>query len=150
RFWYEERIKNSAKNARPKYHRCCMGGRVVLRTYQVYPEYIKLLLTDALLLPAPTPVQSSIPEALPQHSKATVTTEDNPTQITPNQPINPTSPTTPTNQDPMVLSSFNTPPVEQSTPPTKKGSNLSAEKRNRNRAIKKLSTQGTIWERRNT
>ncbi|GJT32503.1 ribonuclease H-like domain-containing protein [Tanacetum coccineum] len=30
RFWYEERIKNSAKNACPEYHRCCMGGRVVL------------------------------------------------------------------------------------------------------------------------
>ncbi|GKA66762.1 F-box domain containing protein [Tanacetum coccineum] len=47
RFWYEERIKNNAKEqARPKYHRCCMGGCVVLRTYQLYLEYIKLLLTD--------------------------------------------------------------------------------------------------------
>nr|GEY92743.1 helitron helicase-like domain-containing protein [Tanacetum cinerariifolium] len=37
RFWYEERIKNNPRNARPTYHRCCMGRRVVLRTYKVYP-----------------------------------------------------------------------------------------------------------------
>nr|GEZ96605.1 hypothetical protein [Tanacetum cinerariifolium] len=40
-FWYEEHIKNNPRNARPKYHRCCIGRRVVLRTYRVYPEYIK-------------------------------------------------------------------------------------------------------------
>ncbi|GKE00129.1 hypothetical protein Tco_1388112, partial [Tanacetum coccineum] len=34
RFWYEERIKNNPRNARPKYHRCCTGRRVVLRTYK--------------------------------------------------------------------------------------------------------------------
>ncbi|GJQ94768.1 DNA helicase [Tanacetum coccineum] len=46
RFWYEERIKDSSRRARPRYHRCCMAGRVVLRTYQIYPEYIKLQLAD--------------------------------------------------------------------------------------------------------
>nr|GEW77692.1 DNA helicase [Tanacetum cinerariifolium] len=45
-FWYEERIKHSAHYARPKYNRCCKGGRVALRTYQIYPDYIKLLLQD--------------------------------------------------------------------------------------------------------
>ncbi|GJS88090.1 DNA helicase [Tanacetum coccineum] len=45
-FWYEERLRNNARNARPRYNRCCMGGRVALRTYQIYPEYIKLLLED--------------------------------------------------------------------------------------------------------
>nr|GFA63665.1 hypothetical protein [Tanacetum cinerariifolium] len=35
RFWYEERIKNNPRNARPKHHRCCMGRLVVLRTYKV-------------------------------------------------------------------------------------------------------------------
>ncbi|GKC18444.1 hypothetical protein Tco_1020594, partial [Tanacetum coccineum] len=28
-FWYEERIKDNPRNARPKFHRCCMVGRVV-------------------------------------------------------------------------------------------------------------------------
>nr|GEU69454.1 helitron helicase-like domain-containing protein [Tanacetum cinerariifolium] len=45
-FWYEERIKHSARYARPKYNRCCKGGRVALHTYQIYPDYIKLLLQD--------------------------------------------------------------------------------------------------------
>ncbi|GJZ91607.1 hypothetical protein Tco_0663534 [Tanacetum coccineum] len=49
-FWYEERIKDSPKRARTKYYRCCMAGRVVIRTYQIYPEYIKLLLKDRHLL----------------------------------------------------------------------------------------------------
>ncbi|GKC54333.1 DNA helicase [Tanacetum coccineum] len=31
---------------KPKYNGCCKGGQVVLRTYQIYPEYIKLLLQD--------------------------------------------------------------------------------------------------------
>ncbi|GJT16439.1 DNA helicase [Tanacetum coccineum] len=46
RFWYEERIKDTRRRTRPAYHRCCMAGRVVIRTYQIYPEYIKLLLRD--------------------------------------------------------------------------------------------------------
>ncbi|GJZ17940.1 DNA helicase [Tanacetum coccineum] len=46
RFWYEERIKDNRRKTRPAYHRCCMAGRVVLRTYQIYPEYIQLLLRD--------------------------------------------------------------------------------------------------------
>ncbi|GJW16856.1 hypothetical protein Tco_0024292 [Tanacetum coccineum] len=46
RFWYVKHIKDSPNNARPKYHRCCMAGRVVIRTYQIYPEYIQLLLRD--------------------------------------------------------------------------------------------------------
>ncbi|GJY09513.1 hypothetical protein Tco_0377698 [Tanacetum coccineum] len=46
RFWYEERIKDTRRRARPAYHRCCMAGRVVIRTYQINPEYIKLLLRD--------------------------------------------------------------------------------------------------------
>ncbi|GJU73869.1 ribonuclease H-like domain-containing protein, partial [Tanacetum coccineum] len=29
RFWYEERIKDNPRNARPKFHCCCMVGRVV-------------------------------------------------------------------------------------------------------------------------
>nr|GEV51858.1 helitron helicase-like domain-containing protein [Tanacetum cinerariifolium] len=45
-FWYEERLKSVGRNRRPKYGRCCKGGRVGLRTYQIYPEYIKLLLRD--------------------------------------------------------------------------------------------------------
>ncbi|GJZ29208.1 hypothetical protein Tco_0573855 [Tanacetum coccineum] len=45
-FWYEERLKSVGRNRRPKYGRCCKGGRVALRTYQIYPEYIKLLLQD--------------------------------------------------------------------------------------------------------
>ncbi|GJZ90645.1 hypothetical protein Tco_0662572 [Tanacetum coccineum] len=76
-----------------------------------------------LLLPAPTPIQSSILEALPQHPEATVTSEDDPTQITPNQPIDPISPTTPNNQVPTVLSS-NKPPAEESTPPTEQKASL--------------------------
>ncbi|GKD14357.1 DNA helicase [Tanacetum coccineum] len=50
RFWYEERIKDCARSARPKFHRCCMAGRVVIRTYQIYPVYIKLLLRDCHFL----------------------------------------------------------------------------------------------------
>ncbi|GKC39974.1 DNA helicase, partial [Tanacetum coccineum] len=46
RFWYEERIKDNRRKTRPAYHRCCMAGRIVLRTYQIYPEYIQLLLRD--------------------------------------------------------------------------------------------------------
>ncbi|GJZ00787.1 hypothetical protein Tco_0518216 [Tanacetum coccineum] len=76
-----------------------------------------------LLLPAPTPIQSSILEALPQHPEATVTSEDDPTQITPNQPIDPISPTAPNNQVPTVLSS-NKPPAEESTPPTEQKASL--------------------------
>ncbi|GJT49522.1 hypothetical protein Tco_0975679 [Tanacetum coccineum] len=45
-FWYEERVKNTVRGARPRYNRCCRGGRVALRTYQIYPEYIKMLLED--------------------------------------------------------------------------------------------------------
>nr|GEV80105.1 DNA helicase [Tanacetum cinerariifolium] len=40
RFWYEECIKDNRRKTHPTYHRCCMAGRVVLRTYQIYPEYI--------------------------------------------------------------------------------------------------------------
>nr|GEV37712.1 DNA helicase [Tanacetum cinerariifolium] len=46
RLWYEERIKDTRRRLRLAYHRCCMAGRVVLRTYQIYPEYIQLLLRD--------------------------------------------------------------------------------------------------------
>nr|GEW76574.1 DNA helicase [Tanacetum cinerariifolium] len=46
RFWYDERIKDTRRRARPAYHRCCMAGRVVLRTYQIYPEHIQRLLRD--------------------------------------------------------------------------------------------------------
>nr|GEY57855.1 hypothetical protein [Tanacetum cinerariifolium] len=42
RFWYEEHIKNNPRNARPKYHRCCMGMRVVLRTYKKQIEKDKV------------------------------------------------------------------------------------------------------------
>ncbi|GJU81562.1 DNA helicase, partial [Tanacetum coccineum] len=45
-FWYEERIKNNPRGARPRYNGCCKGGRVVLRTYEIYPEYIKTLLEN--------------------------------------------------------------------------------------------------------
>ncbi|GJU24313.1 DNA helicase [Tanacetum coccineum] len=46
RFWYKERIKDNRRKTRPAYHRCSMAGRVVLRTYQIYPKYIQLLLRD--------------------------------------------------------------------------------------------------------
>ncbi|GJW79426.1 hypothetical protein Tco_0143401, partial [Tanacetum coccineum] len=46
RFWYEERVKDNRRRSRPAFHRCCMAGRVVIRSYQIYPEYIKLLLRD--------------------------------------------------------------------------------------------------------
>ncbi|GJR69163.1 hypothetical protein Tco_0015228 [Tanacetum coccineum] len=46
RFWFEECIKHSPRRERLKYHRCCMAGRVVIHTYQIYPEYINLLLRD--------------------------------------------------------------------------------------------------------
>ncbi|GJX32448.1 DNA helicase, partial [Tanacetum coccineum] len=45
-FWFEERLKNTPTGARPRYNRCCRAGRVALRTYQIYPEYIKMLLED--------------------------------------------------------------------------------------------------------
>ncbi|GJX91650.1 hypothetical protein Tco_0344976 [Tanacetum coccineum] len=45
-FWGEERSKSVPRGSRPRYNRCCRGGRVVLRTYEVYPEYMKLLLRD--------------------------------------------------------------------------------------------------------
>nr|GEV62224.1 DNA helicase [Tanacetum cinerariifolium] len=46
RFWYEERVKDNRKRNHPAFHRCCMAGRVVICSYQIYPEYIKLLLRD--------------------------------------------------------------------------------------------------------
>ncbi|GKC58357.1 DNA helicase, partial [Tanacetum coccineum] len=46
RFSYEERIKDTRRRSRPIYHRCSMAGRVVLRTYQIYLEYIPMLLKD--------------------------------------------------------------------------------------------------------
>ncbi|GKF07664.1 hypothetical protein Tco_0041888, partial [Tanacetum coccineum] len=49
-FWGEERLKSVPRSSRPRYNRCCRGGRVVLRTYQVYPEYMKLLLRDCHFL----------------------------------------------------------------------------------------------------
>ncbi|GKC37956.1 DNA helicase [Tanacetum coccineum] len=45
-FWYKERLRNNARGECPRYNRCCKGGRVALRTYQIYPEYIKMLLED--------------------------------------------------------------------------------------------------------
>ncbi|GKB01307.1 putative F-box domain-containing protein [Tanacetum coccineum] len=108
------------------------------------------------LLPAPTPVQSSTTEVLSEHPEHTVTSEDDPTQIRPNQPINPT-PTTPSdNQAPSVLSGLSKAPAEESTPPTEEKTTLvqKEERRNRKQAVKKLSTQGAGWkdekeERRN-
>ncbi|GJS51632.1 hypothetical protein Tco_0624994 [Tanacetum coccineum] len=32
-FWGEERLKSVPRSSRPRYNRCCRGGRVVLRTY---------------------------------------------------------------------------------------------------------------------
>nr|GEV08926.1 helitron helicase-like domain-containing protein [Tanacetum cinerariifolium] len=45
-FWFEERLKDTPTGARPRYNRCCRTRRVALRTYQIYPEYIKMLLND--------------------------------------------------------------------------------------------------------
>ncbi|GJV93168.1 DNA helicase [Tanacetum coccineum] len=45
-FWFEERLKKTPTSSLPRYNRCCRAGRVALRTYQIYPEYIKLLLRD--------------------------------------------------------------------------------------------------------
>nr|GFA74748.1 DNA helicase [Tanacetum cinerariifolium] len=46
RFWYEERVKDDQRRNRLAFHRCCMAGQVVIRSYQIYPEYIKLLFRD--------------------------------------------------------------------------------------------------------
>nr|GEW59309.1 hypothetical protein [Tanacetum cinerariifolium] len=45
-FWGDEHLKSVPRSLRPRYNRCCRGGRVVLRTYQMYPENMKLLLQD--------------------------------------------------------------------------------------------------------
>ncbi|GJS16002.1 hypothetical protein Tco_0410474 [Tanacetum coccineum] len=42
----EERMKNTARGSRPRYNHCSREGRVALRTYQIYPKYIKMLLED--------------------------------------------------------------------------------------------------------
>ncbi|GJZ69212.1 hypothetical protein Tco_0632762 [Tanacetum coccineum] len=49
-FWFEERLKSTPTCSLPRYNRCCKAGRVALRTYQIYPEYIKLLLGDCHFL----------------------------------------------------------------------------------------------------
>ncbi|GKB02441.1 DNA helicase, partial [Tanacetum coccineum] len=49
-FWYDEHVKSNLGRARPRYNRCCKGGRVALRTYQIYPEYMKMLLQDCHFL----------------------------------------------------------------------------------------------------
>nr|GEV49638.1 reverse transcriptase domain-containing protein [Tanacetum cinerariifolium] len=49
-FWFEERLKSNPRGARPRYNRCCRSGQVALRAYQIYPEYIKLLLEDCHFL----------------------------------------------------------------------------------------------------
>ncbi|GJT12493.1 hypothetical protein Tco_0859535 [Tanacetum coccineum] len=59
-----------------------------------------------------------------QHPKPTITSEDDPIQITPIQPINPTPATPSDNQAPPVLSSLSTTPTEESTPPTKEKTTL--------------------------
>ncbi|GKC63312.1 DNA helicase, partial [Tanacetum coccineum] len=46
-FWYEGRLKSSMpRGPHPHYNCCCKGGRVALCTYQIYLEYMKLLLED--------------------------------------------------------------------------------------------------------
>lgn len=45
-FWLEERRTGTPTSAAPQYQRCCAGGRVVLRTYAEYPEYIMNLYSD--------------------------------------------------------------------------------------------------------
>nr|GEV52898.1 DNA helicase [Tanacetum cinerariifolium] len=45
-FWGDERLKSVPRSSRPRYNHCCRGGQVVLRTYQMYLEYMKLLLQD--------------------------------------------------------------------------------------------------------
>nr|GEV35869.1 hypothetical protein [Tanacetum cinerariifolium] len=50
-FWYKERLKSSMpRGSRSRYNHCCKGGQVALRTYQIYPEYMKLLLEDRYFL----------------------------------------------------------------------------------------------------
>ncbi|PWA89887.1 hypothetical protein CTI12_AA083030 [Artemisia annua] len=45
RFWYEERLKHGSARF-PEYHRCCMGGKLVLRPQAEYPPYIRQLFMD--------------------------------------------------------------------------------------------------------
>lgn len=42
-FWYEERLKTFCKDRKPRYHRCCGGGKVVLPMEREPPDYIKHL-----------------------------------------------------------------------------------------------------------
>lgn len=45
-FWYAERLKGHAPKGRPKYNRCCKGGRVRLPLPREPPEIIKELFRD--------------------------------------------------------------------------------------------------------
>lgn len=45
RFSYEERLKHGSARF-VDYHRCCMGGKLVLRPQPQYPPYIRQLFTD--------------------------------------------------------------------------------------------------------
>ncbi|PWA89286.1 helitron helicase-like domain-containing protein [Artemisia annua] len=45
-FWLEERRTGLPGSAAPQYQRCCAGGRVFLRTYEHYPQYITNLFSD--------------------------------------------------------------------------------------------------------
>nr|GEW58210.1 DNA helicase [Tanacetum cinerariifolium] len=45
-FWYGERIKNDSNHDRPKYHRCCAGGKVVSQWPRAPPDEIKKLFGD--------------------------------------------------------------------------------------------------------
>nr|GFA93387.1 DNA helicase [Tanacetum cinerariifolium] len=46
-FWDDERLKSVPRSSRPRYNRCCRGGRVVLRTYQMYPELFQQYVVTA-------------------------------------------------------------------------------------------------------
>ncbi|PWA90277.1 hypothetical protein CTI12_AA102890 [Artemisia annua] len=48
-FWFEERLKHGSVRF-PEYHRCCMGGKVILRPQPEYPPYIRQLFTDQNLI----------------------------------------------------------------------------------------------------
>ncbi|PWA56652.1 hypothetical protein CTI12_AA419060 [Artemisia annua] len=45
-FWLDERNRGSPHGAAPQYHKCCLAGRVALRTHQQYPAYIRQLFSD--------------------------------------------------------------------------------------------------------
>ncbi|GJS14463.1 DNA helicase [Tanacetum coccineum] len=49
-FWLKERLSHSSTRMGPRYHKCCLGGRVMLHAELNYPDYIKQLYKDAYFM----------------------------------------------------------------------------------------------------